>query len=108
MEELRKAGPTWVLLTDGTEGAWLAGPDGVIWRPSLPVKVAGTAGAGDSYASTLTAALAEGLPAPRAMLEAAANAASVVSVVDTTDGLLTRAALDARIAELGEVALFRA
>ncbi|MEO1276344.1 MAG: carbohydrate kinase family protein, partial [Pseudomonadota bacterium] len=60
----------------------------------------GTAGAGDAFTSTLGAALAEGLPAADAMLEASANAASVVSAVDTTTGLLTREALDTRLAAL--------
>ncbi|MEM9763135.1 MAG: carbohydrate kinase family protein [Pseudomonadota bacterium] len=97
---LRDTGPSYVLLTDGTDGAWLAGPEGVIWRASLPAEVAGTAGAGDAFTSTLGAALAEGLNPADAMLEAAANAASVVSAVDTTTGLLTREALDARLAAL--------
>ncbi|MEM7499174.1 MAG: carbohydrate kinase family protein [Pseudomonadota bacterium] len=97
---LRACGPSYVLLTDGTEGAWLAGPEGVVWRASLPAEVAGTAGAGDAFTSTLGAALAEGLAPAEAMLEAAANAASVVSAVDTTTGLLTRDALAKRIAAL--------
>ncbi|MEO0821730.1 MAG: carbohydrate kinase family protein [Pseudomonadota bacterium] len=119
---LRGLGPRHVLLTDGTEGAWLAAPresqgpgaapaspdTALLWCPTLPATVAGTAGAGDSFTSTLTAALAEGAAPERAMLEAAANAASVVSVVDTTEGLLTRAALEARVATLGEIAFFRA
>lgn len=91
LHAVQAAGPRWVCLTDGTDGAWLAAPEGVFWRPAAPTEVAGTAGAGDSYTSTLAAALAEGKPPADAMLEAAVNAASVVSVVDTTSGLMDRA-----------------
>ncbi len=104
---MRAAGPNWVLVTDGTEGAWLAGPEGVFWRPALPVTVQGTAGAGDSYTSTLAAALAEGIAPAEAMLQAAMNAAAVVGALDTTSGLMTPEAMDASRSELGEVAVRR-
>ncbi|MGF1551160.1 MAG: carbohydrate kinase family protein [Paracoccaceae bacterium] len=107
---VREAGPRFVLLTDGTDGAWLAGPGcgpgEAIWRPSVKAKVAGTAGAGDSFTSTLTAALVEEVEPAQAMAEAAVNAAAVVSVVDTTAGLLTRDALAGRVAAAGEMALY--
>jgi len=94
---LRTLGPRWVCLTDGTDGAYLAGPDGVLWHPSLPVDVVGTAGAGDAFCSTLTAALMEGAAPEAAMRQASANAASVVSHVDTTGGLLPSDALRAAV-----------
>lgn len=104
----RAAGPRWVCLTDGTDGAWLAAPEGVFWRPAAPAEVAGTAGAGDGYTSTLAAALAEGKAPEEAMLEAALNAASVVSAVDTTSGLLDTAGLAAAKAGCGDFPVFRA
>ncbi|MEM7685110.1 MAG: carbohydrate kinase family protein [Pseudomonadota bacterium] len=90
MRTLQQAGPGWVSITDGMDGAYLAGPDGIIWHPTLPADVAGTAGAGDAFCSTLSAALSEGLAPEQAMLEASINAASVVGYVDTTSGLLTQ------------------
>ncbi|MCL5777992.1 carbohydrate kinase family protein [Limibaculum sp. FT325] len=108
LHEVREVGPRWVCLTDGTDGAWLAAPEGVFWRASAPAEVAGTAGAGDSYTSTLAAALAEGLAPEDAMLEAAINAASVVSVVDTTSGLMDRDALATARARFADLPLFRA
>ena len=103
----RAAGPTWVVVTDGTDGAWLASPEGVFWRPALPVLIQGTAGAGDAYTSTLAAALAEGTAPDQAMLQAAMNAAAVVGGLDTTSGLMTPKAMAARREKLGEVALLR-
>jgi ribokinase len=103
----RAAGPNWILVTDGTDGAYLAGPDGVVWHPSLPVTVLGTAGAGDAYTSTLAAALAEGAAPAEAMLQAAMNAAAVVGALDTTSGLMTRQAMAQRRRKHGKVAVMR-
>ena len=107
MGAVREAGVRWIVVTDGTDGAYLAGPEGMLWHPALPAKVAGTAGAGDAYTATLSAALAEGRAPEEAMLEAAINAASVVSAIDTTSGLLTREAIEARKRALGEVPVRR-
>ncbi len=97
---MRAAGPNWVLVTDGTEGAYLASPEGVFWHPALPVTVQGTAGAGDAYTSTLTAALTEGAAPGEAMAQATLNSAAVVSALDTTSGLMTPDAMAARRREV--------
>ncbi|MEO1493530.1 MAG: carbohydrate kinase family protein [Pseudomonadota bacterium] len=107
LRAVQAAGPRWVSLTDGTDGAYLATPDGVLWHPTVPAEVAGTAGAGDAFCSTLTSALVEGSAPETAMREAAINAASVVSHVDTTQGLLSRDALAKRSAGLGDLAPLR-
>ena len=104
---MRAAGPRWVVVTDGIEGAYLASPEGVFWRPALPVTVQGTAGAGDAYTLTLAAALAEGAAPGEAMLQAAMNSAAVVGGLDTTSGLMTPEAMAARREALGEVAVMR-
>ena len=104
---IRAAGPDWVLVTDGIDGAWLASPEGVFWRPALPVTVLGTAGAGDAHTSTLAAALAEGATPGEAMLQAAMNSAAVVGALDTTSGLMTTDAMAARRKALGAVGLLR-
>jgi ribokinase len=104
---MRAAGPDWVLVTDGTEGAYLACPEGVFWHPTLPVTVLGTAGAGDSYTSTLAAALAEGIAPGEAMLQASMNAAAVVGALDTTSGLMTPQAMAKRRGAFGKVAVMR-
>jgi sugar/nucleoside kinase (ribokinase family) len=105
---LRARGPRWVVITDGAQGAYLDGPEGLVWRAPAPATVAGTAGAGDAFTSTLGAALAEGLPQAEALAQAAVNAASVISFVNTTDGLLDRDALTARAAALPDGAALRA
>lgn len=93
---LRAMGPRWISLTDGTDGAYLAGANGIWFQPALPAEVAGTAGAGDAFCSTLSAALVEGESPESALLQAGLNAASVVSHVDTTAGLLAADEMAAR------------
>ena len=89
MHELRSMGPKWVSITDGHGGAYLSGrPWGTYWQPNVPTKVAGTAGAGDAFCSTIAAGLLEGMEPAAVLLDAALNASSVVSLVDTTAGLL--------------------
>ncbi len=104
---LHRAGPRFVLVTDGEKGAYLSGPEGVAWRAPAPAKVQGTAGAGDAFCATLVASLAEGAAAGEALARAAANAASVIGEVDTTSGLLDREALLARAAAVAEAAPLR-
>lgn len=93
METLHGAGPRFIALTDGTDGAYLSAEGALHHCPPFLVKAAGTAGAGDAFAGTLAAWIARG-QAPGEALEAASlNAASVVRGIDTQSGLLTGAAL---------------
>ena len=94
------AGPRFLLITDGSQGAYLSGPEGLVWRAPAPVQVQGTAGAGDAFTSTLVAALAEGAESAEALAQASVNAASVIGSVDTTEGLLDRETLAQRAAAL--------
>jgi ribokinase len=102
---VQAAGPAWVSITDGTDGSYLGTPDAVLWHPTVPAEVQGTAGAGDGFCSTLSAALAEGMAPEAAMREAAVNAASVVEHLDTTSGLLRPDEMRARVARVGTKAL---
>lgn len=98
-EAIHRLGPRRALITDGGAGAYLSEADGeTLFCPPAPVKVAGSAGAGDAFCSTLASELARGEDAERALRAAAVNAASVVGAVNTTDGLLSHDALDAAIA----------
>ena len=99
MGELRNSGVGAVLVTDGMHGAYLAMGNELLWCPVLETEVVGTAGAGDAFASTLSAYLASGTDPDQALRAAACNAASVVGAVDTQTGLLDQAALTATVRE---------
>ncbi len=100
LRAVQAAGPRWVTITDGKDGSYLATPDAVLWHPVVPAEVQGTAGAGDGFCSTLSAALAEGMAPEAAMREAAVNASSVVEHLDTTSGLLRPDEMRARVARV--------
>ena len=88
-ETLHAHGPKHVLITHGAEGAYLYDGETLHHQNVIPTKVAGTAGAGDSFVSTLAWGLRSNYSAKQALLQAAHNASSVVSHVNTTDGLLS-------------------
>ena len=99
---LRELGPTWTVVTDGKDGAYVGGPTGIMYCPAPPAEVVGTAGAGDAFCSTFAAYIAESAPAELATIAAAVNAASVVAQLDTQSGLLRRKDLEDRVAALSK------
>lgn len=94
---IHSLGPKYVGITDGGNGAYLS-VDGEMYHQNvIEAEVAGTTGAGDSFASTLTASLVHGDAPNTALKLAAHNAASVVSFVDAQTGLHSRKKLLAMI-----------
>ncbi len=96
MRELMQLGPKKVVVTDGTNGAYAF--DGTkAWKvpmypdPRAPFE---RTGAGDAFASTVTAALALGVPFEKALLWGPINSMSVVQKVGAQRGLLARKALE--------------
>ena len=88
-ETLHAHGPKNVLITYGSDGAYLYDGKTLHHQSVISTKVAGTAGAGDSFVATLAWGLVSGHSAKQALLQAAHNASSVVSFINTTDGLLS-------------------
>ena len=97
---LHKLGPSWIVVTDGRDGAYVGGPSGILHCPAPPVTVIGTAGAGDAFSSTFAAYIARSATADEAVTAAVTNAASVITHLDTQTGLLGRTDLETRVAEL--------
>lgn len=97
---LRELGSKWVVVTDGKNGAYVGSDTGITYCPVPPVEVAGSAGAGDAFNSTFAAYIAENASIDAAITAATANAASVISYLDTQTGLLRASSLKARIGEL--------
>jgi ribokinase len=95
---LAAAGLRYVVLTDGSRGAFVATKDKILYCPAAQCSVVGTAGAGDAFASTFTAFIILGRSASDALRAATVNAASVVGYVDTQTGLMKGEALDAALA----------
>ena len=99
LRAMHKLGPKWVLVSDGKNGAYVGSPAGLIFCPAMQVKVAGTAGAGDAFASTFASFVAEGAPAEDALRAGVINSASVITFIDTQTGLLKRPQLEERLGQ---------
>jgi ribokinase len=84
------------ILTDGPNGAY-ALHEGDVWFVPMypdPKDPLDRTGAGDSFASTLTSALALGLPIEEALVWGPINSMSVVQYIGAQEGLLTREKLE--------------
>ncbi|SHL07185.1 carbohydrate kinase family protein [Alicyclobacillus tolerans] len=71
MEELAHCGPTWLLITGGSKGAWIVHRDG--WRrhvPTIPVRVEDSTGAGDTFLGAFWAELLTVIDAKVSLLTA--------------------------------------
>ncbi|MDB5190064.1 MAG: Ribokinase [Parcubacteria group bacterium] len=98
---VRTLGPSIVVITDGTNGAY--GYDGTRYMkvPMYPDSRGPfeRTGAGDAFASTVVVALSLGEPLEKALLWGPINAMAVVQEVGAQKGLLTRAQVEDYIAK---------
>ena len=99
---LQDLGPKIVIITDDRKGAYVKDADGnfyyVPMYPDTREPLERT-GAGDAFASSITAALALGKPLTEALLWGPINAMSVVQAVGAQEGLLTREQLEKYLTE---------
>lgn len=104
LDSMRALGPKVVVITDGPDGAYASDGSGY-WKipmypdPGPPVD---RTGAGDSFSSTVTAMLAEGMPLPEALRRGPINSMSVVQYIGAQKGLLTREQLEEYVASAPE------
>jgi len=96
LEGMRALGPKIVVITDGRNGAYAFDGARKMVVPMYPDdrQPFERTGAGDAFASSVTAALALGKPLEEALLWGPINSMSVVQDVGAQRGLLTREALD--------------
>lgn len=99
LKKLHALGPKLVFITDSIDGAY--GSDGVeAWfMPIYPHGPYERTGAGDAFASTVSAALLMGKNVPDALLWGPINSMSVVQYVGAQKGLLTKEKIDHYLAE---------
>jgi len=92
----RQHGAKVVVVKLGAEGAWYDSEEGSGHVPGFPVKeVVDTVGAGDGFAAGVVSALLEGRSVPDAVRRGAWIGARAVQVLGDTEGLPTRAELQA-------------
>ncbi len=88
VREVCKLGPKIVLVTNGAEGAYAGTSDGIRFHPAGKAEVVNTAGAGDAFATTLSAYAAAGAELETCLKAATENALSVIAAPDTQSSLL--------------------
>lgn len=96
LESVRNLGPTIAVITDGANGAYASNGEHTWSVPMYPdpAPPVDRTGAGDSFSSTFTSALALGHDIPTALLWGPINSMSVVQHVGAQAGLLTREKLE--------------
>lgn len=91
LQEMHKLGPNIVCITDGADGAYAYDGTHAWFMPIYPdpAPPVDRTGAGDSFSSTFTAALALGHDIPTALSWGPINSMSVVQYVGAQEGLLS-------------------
>ncbi len=101
LKSVRNLGPKIAVITDGPNGAHTYDGNEVWYCPMYPdpAPPVDRTGAGDSFASTFTAAIILGKPLSEALMWGPINSMSVVQKIGAQEGLLTREQLEKLLAE---------
>ena len=102
LKGLKDLGPRLPVITDGPKGAYVTDEQGVTWHQPMypdPKEPVDRTGAGDSFSSTFTSAIAIGLPPEKALAWGPINSMSVVQYIGAQQGLLTREQLEKHLAD---------
>lgn len=101
LKNLQALGPKIPVITDGPNGAYTLDAEGQAWFMPMypdPAEPVDRTGAGDSFASTFTAAIALGKTPDEALAWGPINSMSVVQQIGAQAGLLTREKLEEYLA----------
>lgn len=93
LHAMQDLGPKIVVITDGPSGAYVLEENGNAWSMPMypdPAPPVDRTGAGDSFSSTFTSALALGYDIPTALSWGPINSMNVVQHIGAQEGLLTR------------------
>ena len=99
MKEMAKLGPKIVIITDGIDGAYAYDGKDMWFMPIYPHTPFERTGAGDSFSSTVVAAIALGKSLEEALMWGPINSQSVVQQVGAQKGLLSREKLEEYLAK---------
>lgn len=104
LKQLRDLGPRTVIITEGPDGANTYDGEAMWHMPMYPdpAPPVDRTGAGDSFASTFTAAIILGKSPEEALAWGPINSMSVVQHIGAQKGLLAREALEAHLAKAPE------
>ena len=108
VKQIIKFGPKIIVVTNGSDGAYVATNDTLFYHPSISTTVISTTGAGDAFASTFTAELFKeknsinsinNEDVEKAICYGILNSTSVISHLSANEGLLSQEKLDEKFKE---------
>jgi sugar/nucleoside kinase (ribokinase family) len=97
MKKVKKLGPSYVVITDGRNGAYAFDGDQLDYAPMFPGARVEATGAGDAFSTGFLGALMHGKPHREALMWGSVNAASAVHEIGPTKGLLTHTEIQKRL-----------
>lgn len=97
LESFHRIGAETVIITDGGNGAHGYNGKEHWFMPIIPAKIIEKTGAGDSFATAMTAAFLKGKDLSEALRWGAINSASVIGAVGPQAGLLTAKEMSTRL-----------
>ncbi|MCA9365498.1 carbohydrate kinase family protein [Candidatus Kaiserbacteria bacterium] len=92
IRQFRELGPKMPVITDGPQGAYVVDENDTAWHMPMypdPAPPVDRTGAGDSFSSTFTAAIAMGKTPAEALAMGPVNSMNVVQHIGAQEGLLT-------------------
>src|SRR3989344_86375 len=98
--KLRALGPKIVVITDGPHGSYAYDGTNFLFQPASPLTAIERTGAGDAFASGLTAALTLGKTLKEALKWGTVNAGAVTREIGAQAGLLMRKDLEREVERL--------
>ena len=105
IRQFKQLGPKLPVITDGPNGAYVVDTNDQAWHMPMypdPAPPVDRTGAGDSFSSTFTAAIALGMTPEQALAWGPINSMSVVQKIGAQAGLLTRSELEQLLANAPE------
>ncbi len=88
-KEMLKMGPKIIVVTNGSNGVYVATQEEILFHPSLPISVIDTVGAGDSFGSCFVASILLKYSLKDALKNGISNSANVLQYLGAKKGLLT-------------------
>lgn len=105
IRSFKELGPKLPVITDGPNGAYVVDEHDQAWHMPMypdPAPPVDRTGAGDSFSSTFTCAIALGMTPAEALMWGPVNSMNVVQHIGAQKGLLTREQLESYLAEAPE------
>jgi ribokinase len=101
-QEILKAGPNTVVITNGCNGVYAAQKNKIFFHPSIKTNIVDNVGAGDAFGSCFTASILMNADIKSSLRNGVLNSASVLEKLGAKQGLLDTGQLNEKIKSIKE------